>query len=118
MYLAVVQNRINFAPIGIDVTDIYIWAGIILAAIGAIWGIKKMILLGYDSSGDIPEHWQARYDREQDNIAYKEFRDSGGFEDDSDDEFIGSAGGTSWYYDKEGKVYSEDDEDINIGWDK
>ena len=36
---------VDFTEITISTTDIFIYAGIILAAIGAIWGIKKMINL-------------------------------------------------------------------------
>lgn len=132
MFIAAVQNSlVNFSAVKIDTTDIFIFAGIILAAIGAIWGIRKMIVLGYISS--VPGHWQKKYDREQDLADYKEFRDSGGFEDgrfgfdfgnrayrfngfnsdsedDSEGEYIGSVGDKSWYYDKEGNVYSSCDE--------
>ncbi len=37
---------IDFTNVKIDTIDIFIFAGIILAAIGAIWGIRKMIALG------------------------------------------------------------------------
>ena len=79
-----------------------------------------MIMIGYDSSDHIPENWQQRYDREQDNIDYKNFRDSGGFEDNSGNEFIGSIGNKSYYYDRDGEMFSEvdEEEDLNIGWDK
>lgn len=100
---------VDFTAVKIDTTDIF------------IWGIRKMIFLGYFSSGDaVPEHWQARYDREQDDKDYRKFRDEGGFDDNSDDDYIGSVGDKSWYYDKEGQVYSETDEeeDLNIGWEK
>ena len=36
---------VDFTEVTISTTDIFIYAGIILAAIGAIWGIKKMINL-------------------------------------------------------------------------
>ncbi len=36
---------VDFTDVTISTTDIFIYAGIILAAIGAIWGIKKMINL-------------------------------------------------------------------------
>ena len=38
MFVLAANNHVDFTGIGIDVSDIYIWAGIILAAIGAIWG--------------------------------------------------------------------------------
>lgn len=93
MFIAAVQNRvIDFSAVKIDVTDIYIFAGIILAAICAIWGIRKMVALGYLSS--VPGHWQKRYEREQDLADYREFRDEGGFESGT---HLGSFGGRSWY---------------------
>lgn len=36
---------VDFTDVTISTTDIFIYASIILAAIGAIWGIKKMINL-------------------------------------------------------------------------
>ena len=36
---------VDFTDVTISTTDIFIYAGILLAAIGAIWGIKKMINL-------------------------------------------------------------------------
>ena len=36
---------VDFTDVTISTTDIFIYAGIILAVIGAIWGIKKMINL-------------------------------------------------------------------------
>lgn len=139
MFIAVVKNGlIDYSKIKVDTTDIFIFAGIILAAIGAIWGIRKMIILGYISS--IPGHWQKMYEREQERLEreqdfteYREFRDSGGFasdgfgfnyggrhwhingfgsdsDDNLGDEFIGSVGGKSYFYDKVGDVYSNFDE--------
>lgn len=123
MFIAVVQNSlVNFSAVKIDTTDIFIFAGIILAAICAIWGIRKMIALGYLSS--VPGHWQKRYEREQDLVDYKEFRDEGGFERGT---CLGFFGGKSWYYDKDVQVdssefvsgdTSDDDEFIGAIGDK
>ena len=134
---AALHSLVNFSAVKIDITDIFIFAGIILAAICAIWGIRKMFMLGYISS--IPGHWQKKYDKEKDIADYKEFRDEGGFErgsfsfglggrayrfdgfssdseDDFKDEYIGSVGDKSWYYDSEGNVYSLNNDDPPTGW--
>jgi hypothetical protein len=37
---------VDFTDVSVNVTDIFIYAGILLAAIGAIWGVRKMIALG------------------------------------------------------------------------
>ncbi len=86
MFFFLAVNNIDFSRIGIDVTDIYIWAGIILAAIGAIWGIRKMILLAYESN---------QYDE--------------------DNAFIGATRDKYYYY-EDGEIHSDDVDDLNIGW--
>lgn len=56
---------VDFTNVVINTTDIFIFAGIILAALGAIWGIRKMIYLGnggYDpdevmNNGRPPDGW-------------------------------------------------------------
>ncbi len=40
---------IDFTDVTISTADIFTFAGIILAAIGAIWGIKKLIGMGNKS---------------------------------------------------------------------
>ena len=41
IFVAVVQRGlVNFSSVKVDIIDIFIFAGIILAAIGAIWGIR------------------------------------------------------------------------------
>lgn len=40
---------VDFTDVTISTTDIFTFAGIILAAIGAIWGIKKLIGMGNKS---------------------------------------------------------------------
>lgn len=45
----VVQAGVDFTDVAVSTTDIFTFAGIILAAIGAIWGIKKLIGMGNKS---------------------------------------------------------------------
>ncbi len=45
----VVQAGVDFTDVTISTADIFTFAGIILAAIGAIWGIKKLIGMGNKS---------------------------------------------------------------------
>lgn len=40
---------VDFTDVTVSTTDIFTFAGIILAAIGAIWGIKKLIGMGNKS---------------------------------------------------------------------
>jgi hypothetical protein len=45
----VVCAGVDFTDVTISTADIFTFAGIILAAIGAIWGIKKLIGMGNKS---------------------------------------------------------------------
>lgn len=45
----VANAGVDFTDVTISTTDIFTFAGIILAAIGAIWGIKKLIGMGNKS---------------------------------------------------------------------
>ncbi len=45
----VAQAGVDFTDVTISTADIFTFAGIILAAIGAIWGIKKLIGMGNKS---------------------------------------------------------------------
>lgn len=40
---------VDFTNVTISTTDIFTFAGIVLAAIGSIWGIRKLIKLGNKS---------------------------------------------------------------------
>lgn len=50
MLLAVLHQGVDFTSIKIDLTDMFIFAGIILAAIGACWAIARLIVLGIGSA--------------------------------------------------------------------
>ena len=45
----VAQAGVDFTDVTISTADIFTFAGIIMAAIGAIWGIKKLIGMGNKS---------------------------------------------------------------------
>lgn len=61
---------IDFTNVNINLSDIFIFEGIILGAIGAIWGIKKMIALG-----------NADFDKKYDSGELIEDSDYGGWRD-------------------------------------